>query len=140
MNPGKIIPLFLKDVYGTVESSPLYKFEFEEKQPKFFEGDKILDYLLSEKSNTKNKVVTLVINGLVNVYWEKRAMIPDEMVYLNNAINQPDPEYDPISGRFQGIITPYDIVHLSAEDFIDHVGNGEPILIKLVGIDTIIQI
>lgn len=142
MYQEKTIPIFLRDVYGTVDSEPLYQLEADkDDQDKvlFLRGDNIADFILANRSQTNNKVVTLVIEGLTDVYWERREMLGDEVEYLKNAIDHPPPYFNLFCSNLyemEGSITPYNIVYIGVDDFIHH----KTKFIRLAGVNVIIKL
>lgn len=146
MKQQKIIPIFLRDVYGAIDSSPIYELEsgVANNDPIFMKGDQIVDLLLSNKNIPKNQVITFVIEGLINVYWENKQMMSNEIEYLKSATNHPQPTFNYISSNdlyeIEGTITPYNIVYIDVNDFLDRISKNNSVDIELSGVNTIIRL
>ena len=145
MKQEKIIPIFLSDLYGTINSSPIHDLVpwDNPNQITFMKGDDIANFISANRSTTKNKIITFVIGGLIDVYWERRDMLSDEIEYLKNAIFHPQPTFDLLSRNAEmslyemdGNITPYNVIYITVDDFI----KSESIFIRIPGINIIIQI
>ncbi len=145
MQQKKIIPIYLSDVYASIDSSPIYELEsgVSEENPMFMKGDQVCNYISSNKSATKNQVITFVIEGLINVYWGNKERLTEEMCDLERATNHPQPTFNYVPSvnlyEMEGTITPYSMVYINVSDFLNFTAKNEPISVELSGIDTIIE-
>jgi hypothetical protein len=174
--PLKIIPIWLRDTYARVQDEELFTFEgfpgankesessakdiilrgFE-VQNFFIEGSNLFGYFhRSLNSKVCNQTISIVIQGLRDLYWNNRDRLPvDEKRLVEISMNESPPSFHNIFDyksllklreqvilpMFQvyGSITPYDIVHVPVRHFIDSINKGIPIMIELEEVGIIIQ-
>jgi len=122
----------------------------------FITSNKMFGYLYR---NTKlcRGIITIVIPNLRNLYWDNRySLVRSEQIPLETAMDKHLPVfYDIFDYRglqyyrnfanvpeYQiiGNITPYDVVHVSAVDFIDRINKNQPILIGIPDTNIIISL
>lgn len=114
---SNIVPIWLRDVYATVQSQPLYflegpmiespqseeavKFALTQKLESsnlFLSGDNIFCYLNKNMtSNMCDHYITVVIHNLPDLYWSNKENIFDETLEIDLAIKQPFPTFKDIN-------------------------------------------
>jgi len=166
MEQDTIIPLWLRDVYGKVNSSPIYEMqgalnldkgseyqanELYDAEQLFLKGDDLFAYIKDHPDVIKQNV-TIVIKGLTNLFWERRKLLPEEIQNLSNAINQPAPDFKNVaeyqslrnidSPLYQlfGNITPYNMLYIPVRDFVNSINQNIPIQVKINGLGIIISL
>jgi len=178
-----IIPIWLRDTYARIEnhkisdvdgySSDNNSFErkafdsmhkefdlgngdiFKANSKFYISGGDIYNYLYEKKQC--NNVITMVIIGLKDLYWNHRDQLDEHEISLLTYLMTKDlPSFKnifdyrkvekynekvdiPIHQLF-GSITPYDVVHISVADFIEAINNNEPVRINLEGTNITIQL
>lgn len=100
-------------------------------------GDELVAQLWDKtlKGGDVNEFVTFIIPGLRGIYRQKMEMLSeDERVALLTALDYEQPadfEYD----TFDGVITPYDVVHAPIYEVLLHAMNNQPLEFLLSDID-----
>lgn len=124
----------------------------------FITGDNLIKYFSRYMNNNLCKYfITIVLPGLRDIYSDNRNTLSnDEQSLITIAVRKLLPSFHDIYkyqslfkleskteiSEFQviGMITPYDIVHIPVEYFINKINNGEPISILLESTNIIIQL
>lgn len=172
----RVIPIWLRDTYARVQTGELFSFEGIHEaskesessaadsiikgfsEPNFFiEGSNLFGYFdRSLNSTVCNQTISIVIQGLRDLYWNNRDKLPvEEQRPLEIAMKQSPPSFHNIFNyksltrlrdqilvpMFQvyGNITPYDIVQVPVRHFLDSINKKIPIVVELEGIGIIIQ-
>ncbi len=118
MELSNIIPLWLRDVYATIRSRPLYYMEgplIESSQTEtdakialntadfeasnlFISADNIFPYLNKNMNSDLCKhYITIVIHNLPDLYWSNRQNISQEILGVDLAFKQPYPKFKDIN-------------------------------------------
>jgi hypothetical protein len=116
----------------------------------FIKGDDLPKYLNENINKYKDSdIITIVGSDIINIYWDHRELLSlTDLEKLNNMINQSLPIFDNVMNSditlptlensiyyLLGDITPYNVLHITVQDFRDAINNNKPIEIKLNKID-----
>ena len=172
-----IIPIWLRDTYARVAAQPLYNLQgpFVEDittealardeivkgltgSNLFISGGDVFGHLHRTLTDaTCNDVITIVIRGLRDLYWNHRDTLPpDELSQLDLSMRQPLPSFKnifeyrslaplrevmniPMYQAF-GTITSYSVVHIPVRHFIQAINMNAPIDIALQDTNVIIRL
>jgi hypothetical protein len=171
-----IIPIWLRDTYAHVQDNPIYDLQgyFEEDrisevaaynqlnldsnnfEANFFLRSSDIFTYISKHQDMCDRVITIVIHGLRDVYWDNRKLLPpDEVVELELAMRQPLPvfrnifDYKSLAGLTDRIrtplfqlfntITPFSVINIPVRYFIESINMNAPIQVELMGTNIILQ-
>lgn len=117
----------------------------------FIQANKTFAYLWKNlnKSNC-NDIVNIIIPGLRNIYYSHRGLLPSsERTLLESAMKRPLPQFENIGDygknvnmlEFQlfGSITPYDVLHIPVQHFIDAINKRNTISVQLYPLNVIVN-
>lgn len=172
----KIIPIWLRDTYARVQPGGLFnldghsklnnEIEMEAKRNIssgfsndnfFLSGSNIFGYLnRTLNSSICNQVVTVAVQGLRDLYWNNRGVLPrSEEGELQFAMNRTSPTFTNIFDypglrsfsdwnivpiyQLYGTLTTYDVVQIPVKYFLESINQKLPISVQLEGVNIIIQ-
>lgn len=152
------VDLYLRQTYARVHDEPIYDHTspilVDEDDP-----DEVIDttpyytgtnlYRANIQSKSHDDIVTLVIPGLRNVYYQSKHLLDAEEQHpLSSSMSAESPtfEYDTSSPpgleRFHltGQVTPYDVVHIPVSKYLNLVNSRRTLNFDLVPTDITLRL
>lgn len=146
----EVIPMWLRDLFGRIEQDYVYEYrgtlnendDSRDVKNLFMSANNIFPYL------SKNKIfagiITIIIPNLRDLYWNKRNLLTsEEIIKLSSRMNEPLTKLEYIGlGQFRlkGNVTPYDVLHIPVDYFIQSLNEKISIEIVLNKMNTIIRL
>jgi len=158
----KHIPIQLRDTYARVQLEPIFNLEGS-KEPTvnadilghlteskhFLASNNMFGYIYrTAETINSNDMITIVIQGLRNLYWDNRLLLPqDDRLRLEQSMGTSLPKFynvyeykslaplrksaDMVEYEVLGNITPYDVVHIPVLTFVEAINEKKIIEFNL---------
>lgn len=122
----------------------------------FIAGNKVISYLYQDPSQL-NTIITLVVPGLRGMIWEhKRLLVEAQRPSIEATMERPlfefydIYEYPSVSetarnddlAQYQliGKVTPFDVLHISMNDYLYYIKNNTPVVIAVPNSQLIVEL